>query len=126
MAEQEPLKATKATFTRLYTTQIRHIGTKTMNNTNYSLTTSTPPSSPQRETTKQKLSSSGEIVFGHSQNFNSSPTYEELDGYKSGMKKSIPIRVVTYSKQGVPLPRTSSGQSHRGTCRNGSGGFYSA
>eukprot|EP00604_Paraphysomonas_vestita_P001585 CAMPEP_0174822696 /NCGR_PEP_ID=MMETSP1107-20130205/17779_1 /TAXON_ID=36770 /ORGANISM="Paraphysomonas vestita, Strain GFlagA" /LENGTH=88 /DNA_ID=CAMNT_0016042403 /DNA_START=105 /DNA_END=371 /DNA_ORIENTATION=+ len=82
--------------------------------------------SPPQETKKQFSSNSNEIIFGHSQQFNSSPTNNELDEYKSGMKKSIPIRIVTYSKQGVPLPRTASGQSHRGTCRNGSGGFYSA
>lgn len=104
-------KATKATFNRLYNTKIGNVtGVKTQ--------TTTEP--------EDNHAKSGVIVFGHSQNFERSPSDEELEAYRSGRVKSIPIRIVTYRKQGVPLPRTSSGQSHRGQCRNGSGGFYSA
>lgn len=107
-------KATKATFNRLYNTKIGHV------------TRGNSQTTTQHEQENSTLSKSGEIVFGHSQNFERSPTDDDLEAYRSGRLKSIPIRIVTYRKQGVPLPRTASGQSHRGQCRNGSGGFYSA
>lgn len=109
-------KATQATFTRLYNTKI--------GNTSSSLT----PKSLSADSTQQQLSSykSGEIVFGHSQYFDCAPSDDDLNLYRAGRKTGIPIRIVTYRKQGVPLPRTASGQTHRGQCRNGSGGFYNA
>jgi hypothetical protein len=104
-----PPKATKATYTRLYNTKIG----------NTSKSTSVSMDSP-------KHSQSGEIRFGHSQSFDCAPSDADLELYRAGRKTGIPIRIVTYRKQGVPLPRTASGQSHRGQCRNASGGFYSA
>jgi hypothetical protein len=100
--------ATKATFTRLYQTQIGHLSSK---------------NSDSGDVPKHR---SGEILFGHSQHFDQNPSSKDLDSYKSGQSHNLPIRIVTYRKQGVPLPRTASGQTHRGQCRNGSGGFYSA
>jgi hypothetical protein len=108
-----PPKATKATFNRLYSTKI--------GNTSSRSTTSSSTS-----TDSSPHSKSGEIVFGHSQCFDRAPSDEDLNLYKAGRKTGIPIRIVTYRKQGVPLPRTGSGQTHRGQCRNGSGGFYNA
>jgi hypothetical protein len=66
------------------------------------------------------------IVYGHRERIDVEPTPESMYKYKNGMSKSAPIRVVTYTKQGVPLPRTASGKSHRSMCRDIFGGFYNA
>jgi hypothetical protein len=67
----------------------------------------------------------GTIRFGHTENVIGSPSKKDIELYKEGRQAVIPIRIVTYSKQGVPLPRTSSGKTTRAMCRNIHGGFYS-
>ena len=64
------------------------------------------------------------IIYGHREKVDVEPTAEELYKYRNGLSKTAPIRVVTYTKQGVPLPRTASGKTSRGMCRGIFGGFY--